>query len=165
MGLFEKTRYLSTAEERLAKSVFSTFLDYTKIRIGDHTGLGGAPWTQQYAGIYTLHMGSVAYVDCTSSTWTSGVGVPRNTFIHELTHAWQGQHCWAHGMYQLQSLGAQMKAIVKTGDRNNAYTYTAGAAWASYNVEQQAEIVEDWFKGGMSSTSPLFPYIRDHIRK
>ena len=165
MGFFETTRKLSTAEQTLAKSVFKAFLPYTKILIGDHTGIGGAPWTEQYAGTFTLHMGEVAYADCTSSRWTTGVGTIRNTFIHELTHVWQGHHSWAKGMYQLQSLGSQAKAILGTGDRNNAYTYTAGAAWDSYNVEQQAEIVEDWFKGGMSATSPLFPYIRDHIRK
>jgi hypothetical protein len=32
-------------------------------------------------------MGEVAYADCTSSAWAIGVGVIRNTFIHELTHA------------------------------------------------------------------------------
>ncbi len=165
MSFFEKTRNLTLAEETLAKSVFKTFLPYRKLLIGDHTGFGGAPWTEHFNGIYTLHMGEVAYTDCTSSTWTSGVGVIRNTFIHELTHAWQGSHCWAGGMYQLQSVAAQANAIVRTGNRNNAYRYTAGAAWDSYNVEQQAEIVEDWFKSGMSTTSPLYRYIRDDIRK
>lgn len=165
LGFFETTRNLSTAEDVLAKSVFLTFLPYGRILIGNQTGVGGAPWTQHFGGTFTLHVGPVAYADCTSSRSTSGAGVIRNTFIHELTHVWQGHHSRASGMYQLQSLGAQASALIRTGDRNNAYTYTAGAPWDSYNVEQQAEIVEDWSRSGMSSASPLYPYIRDHIRK
>jgi hypothetical protein len=79
-------RVPSTAEDVLAKSVFLTFLPYGRILIGNQTGVGGAPWTQHFGGTFTLHVGPVAYADCTSSRSTSGVGVIRNTFIHELTH-------------------------------------------------------------------------------
>ncbi len=37
--------------------------------------------------------------------------------------------------------------------------------WGSYNVEQQASIVEDWFKNGSREDDPRFRYIRDNIRK
>jgi hypothetical protein len=165
MGFFETTRKLSAEERALAEAVFETFLPYGNILVGDRTGIGGAPWTEHLDGIFILHMGDVGYLDCTSSQSATGVGTICDTFIHELTHVWQGHHAWASGMYQLQSVVAQAKAILRTGSRNNAYVYALGAEWDSYNVEQQAAIVEDWFKDGMSSESPLFPYIRDHIRK
>jgi hypothetical protein len=44
------------------------------------------------------------------------------------------------------------------------YSYTPGNPWSSYNAEQQASIVEDWFRGGMPASDPLYPYITDHVR-
>ena len=113
-----------TAEDVLAKSVFLTFLPYGRILIGNQAGVGGAPWTRHLhaarrtSRLRRLHVQPL-------DQW---VGVIRNTFIHELTHVWQGHHSRASGMYQLQSLGAQASALIRTGDRNNAHTYTAGAA-------------------------------------
>jgi hypothetical protein len=46
----------------------------------------------------------------------------------------------------------------------NPYRYIPGQSWSSYNVEQQAHIVEDWFKGGEREEDPLYRYIRDDIR-
>lgn len=46
-----------------------------------------------------------------------------------------------------------------------AYNFTAGKPWKSYNPEQQAMIVEQWFAMGQSQNDPLFPYIDQHVRK
>jgi hypothetical protein len=94
-----------------------------------------------------------------------GFGRIREIFIHELTHVWQGAHRWLHGSYQVSSLLSQAWSLIRTGDRGNAYDYAAGQDWSSYNVEQQANIVEDWFTSGASSSHPLFRYIRDNIRR
>lgn len=165
MGVFEKKRALTSSERGLAMTVFRATLPYANISVGHTTGLGGAPWTEHYAGHYTLHVGAEAYADCTSPAWAPRVGHIRQTFIHELTHVWQGSHCWATGWYQVQSVLSQAGAMIRTGDRNDAYKYTPGADWDSYNVEQQACIVEDWYADGCKETSPLFPYVRDIIRK
>jgi hypothetical protein len=43
--------------------------------------------------------------------------------------------------------------------------YTAGNTWNSYNLEQQASIVEEWNKRGRRENDELFPYIHYIIRK
>ena len=162
----EDYRKLTQAEKRLAQSVFDRFLPYDDISIGNHTGIGGAPWTK-YSVIYdyTIHFGPSGYADATSTAVMRGFGVIRNIFIHELTHVWQGYHSHFSGSYMIQSGFAQLASIVRTGDRDGAYNYTPGQDWDSYNVEQQANIVEDWFKNGASTSHSLFPYIRDNIRR
>ncbi|MGH9821530.1 MAG: hypothetical protein ACRD43_15305, partial [Pyrinomonadaceae bacterium] len=50
---------------------------------------------------------------------------------------------------------------------HGAYVYQVGGAWAEYNAEQQAQIVEDWYARGRSTNDreePRFVYIRDHLR-
>jgi hypothetical protein len=79
----------------------------------------------------------------------------RNIFIHEMTHVWQ----YYHGYWVvLRSLWANTLGA--------GYNYTIGAldAWDDYNVEQQAQLVEDWFSGGMSTTDDRFVFIEKIIR-
>jgi hypothetical protein len=170
-GIFEDLRSLTQDEKDLAKKVYETFLPYGEIFIGNKTGFGGAPFTEhcynsdEDAHTYILHMGPIGFTSCSSLAEMGGFGMVKVVFIHELCHVWQGHHSQIKGGFMAKSIYAQLKSIVRTGDRNNAYTYTAGQAWDSYNVEQQANIVEDWFKNGQSKTDDLFRYIRDNIRK
>jgi hypothetical protein len=171
MGFFERIRPLTNHERSLAHTVFQNFLPYDDIQVGDHTGIGGAPWTEyQYIDEivgerFTLHMGTYGYSDLTSAATIPHFGVVCNVFIHELTHVWQGAHGVLHGAYQLSSLLSQGWALVTTGDRGAAYEYKAGQDWSSYNVEQQANIVEDWFRNGRQTSHPNYRYIREDVRK
>ncbi|WP_294325641.1 peptidoglycan-binding domain-containing protein [uncultured Sphingomonas sp.] len=125
----------------------------------------------------------------------------RATFIHEMTHVWQGCNNghWS-GTYQAKSVVAQVREgvrdIIRTKDyddgiknwdrhRSTAYRLDVrwfGRPWSSFNVEQQATIVETWFidealrrsrgndgpgvfGASMSPYDARFPYIRDVIRK
>ena len=74
-----------------------------------------------------------------------------------MTHVWQGENSWFALSYVFNSVYNQCM-------RSNAYGYTAGDDWSDFNVEQQASVVEDWYASGASTSSPLFPYIRDHVR-
>jgi hypothetical protein len=65
----------------------------------------------------------------------------------------------------VNSMIAQGHAILTQGDRNRAYDYKPGAPWGDYNVEQQALLVQDWFRNGMGQDDERFHYIADHIRK
>jgi hypothetical protein len=87
-----------------------------------------------------------------------------DTFIHELTHVWQGYHGRLGWGYMVASMFAQGHAIVTRGDRDRAYDYEPGAAWRSYNVEQQALLVQDWFRRGMKTDDDRYVYIAGHIR-
>ncbi|HWS89794.1 MAG TPA: hypothetical protein VN282_22695 [Pyrinomonadaceae bacterium] len=88
----------------------------------------------------------------------------RDTFIHELTHVWQGYHGVLGWAYMAQSLLWQGYAVLTQGHRNKAYDYEPGAAWGDYNVEQQALLVQDWYLNGMREDDERFPYIAGHIR-
>jgi hypothetical protein len=108
---------------------------------------------------YTIFVGPQVFGD--------GADGPRfrDTFIHELTHVWQGYHGVLGWAYMAQSMIAQGYALLTQHDRNVAYRYTPGEPWGSYNVEQQARIVQDWFLEGMKTTDDVrYPYIANHIR-
>jgi hypothetical protein len=150
------TRRLNQQEWQLAQQVFQRTLPYRAVRVSSRIGLGDRPFTLNY-GIednHTYHL----------NVGTSGFGgleltpYSRSLLIHELTHVWQSCHSVWPPTFIFNSLWHQ---TVSGGD---AYKYTAGSAWDSYNVEQQASIVEDCFNGGLQPTGPLYPYVRDHLR-
>jgi hypothetical protein len=178
------TRLLTPKEQSLALDVFGTSLPMWKqIGIQDGLGLGDRPWTDNGSPHdktlgsvnYEIMVGALASVDLTiegsSARWLgSGFGRVCDIFVHEMTHVWQ----YFHGKWVKQdSLAAQAweeittKIDLRTGRIivvNDAYEYTPGKAWNSYNVEQQAHIVEDWYREGHSPTHTLFPYIQMVVR-
>lgn len=170
-GIFEDLRSLNQDEKTLATKVYKTSLPLDSIFIGNKTGLGGAPFTEhcynsdQDEHTYILHMGPVGYTDSDSARDMPGFGMVRLIFVHELCHVWQGHHSTIRGGFMAKSLWAQLKSIVRTGNRNGAYDYTPGESWESYNVEQQANIVEDWFSNGSKDTDARYRYMRDNIWK
>jgi hypothetical protein len=83
----------------------------------------------------------------------------RAVFVHELTHAWQIKHTAFVAEIIWEA------AVNEVEGKTAAYTYTLdGRAWSGYGIEQQAEIVEDWYLGGAALLSPRFPYIQNNIR-
>jgi hypothetical protein len=148
------SRLMNQAEIELARQVFQDQLPYSKIHFAGYylPNNEGVPTTLASVSSlvpirslrsYTIYFGPTVFSD--------GADVPgtRNTLIHELTHVWQGHHSQFAWEYIINSLIAQGHAILKEGD---------------YNVEQQASIVEDWFRNGMRPDDELFTYINDHIR-
>jgi hypothetical protein len=79
--------------------------------------------------------------------------------VHETMHAWQGHNSLFAQSYVYNS------AINQCISGGSAYNFTPGQNWHSYNVEQQASIVEKWFANGESTTDVLFPYVRDYVRQ
>jgi hypothetical protein len=172
-----KIRKLKQAEKDLGWQVFRNTLPYERIRICDDLGWFHCPWTEivdaERLGsydLYYLHMGYIAYPDMTSTeVMIHDNDYVKNTFIHELTHVWQAynENIWVF----TRSLGQQICAAITSGD---AYAYEPGLDWDSYNVEQQAKIVEHWFTGeipgserknfAMQQGGSRYDYIRNHIR-
>jgi hypothetical protein len=163
------SRLINQAEIELARQVFQDQLPYDKIHFASYylPNNNGVPVTLASVSSlvpirslrsYTIYFGPEVFRD--------GAHVPgtRNTLIHELTHVWQGHHSLIAWEYMVDSLLAQGHAILTEGNRNRAYDYKPGKVWNDYNVEQQANIVEDWFRNGMRPEDELFNYIRDHIR-
>ncbi|MGH6928864.1 MAG: hypothetical protein ACREEV_11145, partial [Dongiaceae bacterium] len=80
----------------------------------------------------------------------------RDVFVHELTHVWQFHR---GDSVKLRSLYAQWLGA--------GYKFTRGEPWHTYNVEQQAEVVEAWNeeRKDRGEYDELFPYIHYIIRQ
>ena len=162
------SRLINEAEIELARQVFEDQLPYGKIHIANYfLPFNTVPVTLASVSSlvpvrslrsYTIYFGPKVF--------NEGANAPNNrsSFIHELTHVWQGHHSLFAWEYMIKSMISQGHAILVTGDRNNAYTYKLGKAWSKYNVEQQASIVADWFELGMSTTDERFKFIVNNIR-
>jgi len=150
-------RRLNEHEIVLGRQVFQRTLPYRAIGVSDALGLGGRPYTLNYMALedddtYVLHVGPGGFSGMHLSPYW------RQTLVHELTHVWQSRNSAWPASYIFKSIGCQ----IARGD--NAYAYQPGQAWDSYNVEEQASIVEDWFAQGQPVTGTLYPYIRDNVR-
>jgi hypothetical protein len=161
-------RPLRESEIGFARQVFESQLPYDRVRIASFylPGNHGVPVTLASASCliparsmrrYTIYFGPEVFRDGADAR-------DGDTFIHELTHVWQGYHGRLGWGYMVASMIAQGYAVVTRGDRDRAYDYEPGAAWRSYNVEQQALLVEDWFRRGMKTDDERYIYIAEHIR-
>ena len=172
-------RLLTNGEISWARMVFQSTLPYSQIYISDLIGAQNRPFTITAPSVGQVVASTIAtslfgplatpfittarpafYIINFGSSGFANAGSLANlpTFIHELTHVWQAyQQTFPNG-YIFNSLWHQ--AI----SGSNAYSYNLGQNWNSYNVEQQASIVEHWFSSGMSSSNPRFTYIRNNIR-
>lgn len=190
-------RPLTSAERAVVRAVFADSVPYDRVRICD-LDLGG-PVALAGRG---LRSSDYTYAICWGRRgFQADLSDPatRATLVHEMTHMWQG-HNGRHPLaYIAQSAWSQLshglRDMARTRDwfgfarwgahRGTAYTFAAadiGRDWASFNVEQQASIVESWFMpeqdrlrlrrdfgpgvtgGGASPDDSRFPYIRDVIR-
>jgi hypothetical protein len=141
-----------------------------RIGIGDGLGLDGQPWTDASTMNddtfgqmdYEINIGDAAMQDLTSNhpanCFVIGIsGTVSDVLIHEMTHVWQyfirsgvtaRERVWA------SAAGARAPII------GRGYDFTPGESWASYNVEQQASIVESWHSNGRLKNNPLYAYIK-----
>jgi hypothetical protein len=161
MRIVRNSRNLSGAEILLATNVFHQSLPpWPKIRITD--GLGPIPtYDNPYtnkaiiSGNYEINVGPDVYPDATLDHWLPGFGKYRNIFIHEMTHVWQYYHGYSvvSGSFWANTFGKGYDHTVEWKDR-----------WESYNVEQQAQLVENWFDDGMKESDKRFFFIENIIR-
>lgn len=167
-------RVLDVSERDFARNVFGpTLPPWETIAITNGLGAGGRPWTNDgpfFRGSnpmvpsmrYAINLGSVAFSNLASPSPTFGLlcddfGRICDLFVHEMTHVWQAfnDSNWTMARsFWAQTIGS-------------GYEYTPGDSWDSYNVEQQAHIVEDWHKYKISSpmlAEERYPYVRLVIR-
>lgn len=129
---------LTEKERKTAEGVFGRSLDYDSIRI--------------------------AFLDIESDwamTWGNVIRFSKSNYgqrllVHELMHVYQFQHFGSS--YVSKSLNVYACAYLKTGKSANARAYKLvkdKSLW-DYNVEQQAEIVEDWYSSEANRKNPLY---------
>ena len=170
-ALGSRTRELTQEEYDWANNeVFQGALPpRSRLVLCDTIGGGDRAFTfPRFDGKITLNMGSAAFDD------------PRNypgrrygqTFIHELVHACQIEHA----NMDLALLADAMASKVCEATGSSPYDYPpAGDDYTGFNLEQQAEIVSDWFCGNIrtgsnqtgiakDTNSPYFRYIVENVR-
>lgn len=150
--MFYKYRLLTSTEISQAKSVFADSLPYGNIYLAN----GYLPANQGVAVAVMSYSGggnSIEPAMDTSRTqnfaiywgediYTRGadvVGNSMDTFIHELTHVWQGYNEREVVIfnYMIRALAAQSWAVATHFDRNQAYEYDPNnyLKWSEYNPE------------------------------
>jgi hypothetical protein len=179
----KNVRHLAEGEKQVALPVFNYSIPYEKILISDGLGGGDREFTMPTSvptsrlfnvssddGKYVIHAGD-GYFGMTK------LREERNTLIHELTHVWQGEHWsspyWVNsaGMQAAWGLAGGLDKIAgydSDGKPSGAYSYDRVDLWDwdDYHAEQQAQIVEDWFKNGMKKNPDedfRFYYVQRHI--
>jgi hypothetical protein len=71
----------------------------------------------------------------------------KHTLIHELTHVWQMTHTPFKSFVSCDAIITSVGVQTEDGTKGyfEYYDYVPGKSWDSYNVEQQAQIVADWW--------------------
>lgn len=172
-----KIRVMNNLEYEIVSQVFGNTLPY-KVRIWITNGAGkdGRPFTIPtsliasilaipvagfFGGVvggYVASALNLAYLINVGDSYNKLSSDNQALLVHETAHVWQGKNSRFSQTYVYNSIINQhFKGL-------GAYDYVAGESWSSYNVEQQAHIIQDWFVNGEQADS-LFPYIRDYVRK
>ncbi|MBJ9986411.1 type IV secretion protein Rhs [Acinetobacter sp. S40] len=123
--LIVKKRFLTQAEKQLAISVFGTSLQFEHIQIIAHRLVLKHFAISPNGNIY-FH----------PADWTDDFSqetiLKQSWFIHELVHVWQVQ---------------QGIKLIRQGlfDRKYRYALEQGKQFLHYGIEQQAQMVQDYF--------------------
>lgn len=120
-----KQRPLTQQEIALAQSIFAKHLDYARIRICAHVLVMPGYAISPNGNIY---FNRKDYCDDFSSANLA----LQSWFIHELVHVWQYQ----------QGIAVVRKALL---NRRYDYVLKLGKLFSAYGVEQQAQMVQDYF--------------------
>ncbi|RUQ35598.1 MAG: hypothetical protein EKK71_11885 [Candidatus Competibacteraceae bacterium] len=170
-------RLMSDAEYRIVTRVCGDTLPYRfRIIVTNGAGMSNRPFTiptslistllgtaaTGFAGAiagYVTSFINVGYVMNVGTAYSDMSTSNTDLLVHETMHVWQGKNSSLALSYVFNSCISQ---CLRGG---GAYSYTAGKPWSSYNVEQQASIVEHWFLAGEPTSGDLWPYVRDYVRK
>lgn len=155
-------RSLRPDEKDFARKVFGNKIRYDDIVVTNLLGTHNNKFTIPTVGNKILMGLGPAFDEPT--TWSDlklrEYKEPGSVFVHELTHAWQICNT------------SLVRVICNT---SNTYDYTSDSNWASrswrsFNSEQQAHIIEDWYGRNytaLGSTAALrdhaYRFVRDNI--
>jgi hypothetical protein len=125
------SRPLRDWELKLAQSVFGNQINYKRVRIDEYAFIGPRQYRFCYVSFYVVN------------SW----GTMQNSLLlHELTHVWQFQHLGA--VYIPRALSAQRSAAGYNygGVSNLSAQLKKGKSFFIFNLEQQADIVADFYR-------------------
>jgi hypothetical protein len=130
------TRPLTSGEVTKAEIVFGKAINYSLVRVDEHAALGPSWSGRAYVSFHTIN------------SWGS---LDDHTLIHELTHVWQYKQMGA--IYMPKAIHAQKTGGYDYGGlRELRKRQIAGQDFMSFNLEQQGEILSDYYIGKTSGT-------------
>ena len=151
------SRALTSGEIALAKKVFKGAVDYTLVKVHNEKYAFFQPDNSGMTPNGEIHVQGVYEADYSVTTKTL-----QAFFIHEMTHVWQHQR----GILTLGVIGSAIfEIIAQVGDYDAAYPYVLDTTkdLTDYNLEQQASIIEDYFRItqlGLAAQNARAPYRR-----
>lgn len=135
---------MTPGEVELARSIFASAIDYSKVRL-----VIGKWWPFQPRGSAMAPMGSI-YFHPDGGGWSEDFSkeplVRQGFFIHELTHVWQAQKS---GRFYLP--------LMRHPFCRYRYQLKPGRTFSRYGLEQQAEIVRHRFLADRGEPVPVTP--------
>lgn len=165
-------RAMTEEERRFAAAVFGDKLPFDRITLTNLSHGGGRKYViPSLDGSILVNLDDAYDHPTTYSKARSDYTQPGSVFIHELTHAWQiantsflpGLICDQSNNYDYHSGAGESGRLV---DRS-----WSTRPWNSFNLEQQAHIVDDWygaFHTNLDSVEalndPAFRFISNNIR-
>ena len=184
-----KARGMNDVERDFARNVFENTIPYERITLTNLSWDGGRKYTiPSIDGSILMNMGDALDAPGVIGVPQGGPSAYSNpgsrypivgqTFIHELTHAWQianavflpGLICdWAVGT---AFGGLNYDYFDASKGRLNDTSWMC-KPWTGFGIEQQAQIVDDWYgafwhHGGLNGkdalSDPAFSFIQDNIR-
>ncbi|MFJ2453345.1 type VI secretion system Vgr family protein [Pseudomonas protegens] len=148
----EKGRALTEGEITLAKRVFGDSIDYDKVRLRDEDYV---PW--QGKNYVMAPNGHIYFGEDLRGVadWSLLPADERGLFIHEMTHVWQHQH----GVNVLLVGAYQQAKQFLIGDQYQ-YQVEPGKTLKDYNIEQQGDIVRDYYQGLESGNTQVLTKLK-----
>ena len=133
-------RPLTAGEKELLFPIFDNTIDYDNQSVGQNFGNTGGEYNSFTPG-YVPNMSTHIW------SWDYSTAVDANAavFVHEMVHVWQAGH-GSHNI--LRGLYLWMRYDHITGDYDHAYDYNLDSSnsLADFNMEQQAQIIEDYYR-------------------
>lgn len=149
-------RPLTPGEVELAKRVFKDSIDYDKVKIHNEKYVAFQPDESAMTPNGEIYaVGTNTYL----KDYSDGRVYDRGFFIHEIAHVWQ---------YQLNILNPITAAIgqyVLNGfDYSRAYAYELkpGKDLLDYSIEQQAQIIEDYYLRWIAKVIPRKKHLQNN---
>ncbi|WP_434032037.1 PAAR domain-containing protein [[Pseudomonas] boreopolis] len=137
-------RPLTSGEIAIARQVFGDSVDYSKVKIHNHGYWLFFGLQDKYTAVTPngeMYMPKEIYKDDYSLE-----GSDQSLFVHEMGHVWQ---------YQL-GYAVKLHGLTVTSKGASAYRYTInpGATLSDFNMEQQADILSDYYMIVLANDAP-----------
>jgi len=140
------SRPLTAGEITLARRVFGDAIDYDRVRIHNRNYVfwQGANYIITPNGQMYLGRNLRQYSDFSAASLSM-----QAFFIHEMTHVWQHQ-CGVNVLFR--GIGEQIRQFL--GFNQYSYQLEPGKPLTDYKLEQQGDIMRDYFLAQMGQATP-----------